>query len=124
MAQKKAKRTISKIKVLHQIKQFLFKLNDLRLTLPDLIEKQALPPHAYFRQRSKVFIDSVKNNNLDQVKAELEINKFLVHDFDYGKMTGLHHAVIRNYPDMVVLLLKSFADVNAKDLVSLIVSPS
>ena len=29
----------------------------------------------------------------------------------------LHHAVIRDYPDMVILMLQNYAEVNSKDIV-------
>lgn len=71
-------RRIKRIRILNMMKQYLFKLKQLNLTLEDVIFpnildfiqvmlNNAFPKKSYEREKSKIFFDHLKANNLDNV---------------------------------------------------------
>lgn len=65
---------------------------------------------------SNEFIHAVKLNQIDKVNELLDFNRYLVFDFDFYNMTGLHWACKKGLIDMAELLIKNHADVDAVDI--------
>ena len=67
---------------------------------------------------SSAFIRHCRNGDPDSVAAMLKNNKFLVYDFDWTGQTCLHWACKRGHKEIVELLLRAGAYIDAEDLVS------
>lgn len=74
------------------------------------------------RQGAEEFIKACRDGDYDQVSALLSRNKYLLFDFDWTNLTGLHWAVIRGHDLIVEYLIRRKADVNARDVVRLMLN--
>ncbi|CAD8081635.1 unnamed protein product [Paramecium sonneborni] len=107
----------NKIKrVLLQITLFLHWMIEHKLKYEDIISGNVFQAKPYQSEKSKQCFQKVKANDIEVVNQFIGHNKFLVYDYDNFKLTMLHHAVIRDYPEMVILILQNYAEVNSKDI--------
>lgn len=81
-----------------------------------MIENKVFSKKPYQRKMSNEFIHAVKLNQMDRVNELLEYNRYLVFDFDFYNMTALHWACKKGLVEMVELLIKNHADVDAVDI--------
>lgn len=70
-----------------------------------LMENVVFSSQPFEKSNSYQFIQAVKINDLDLVTELLQKNKYLVYDFDYAYLTGLHWAAKRGLFKMAQLLL-------------------
>ncbi|TNV70647.1 hypothetical protein FGO68_gene6482 [Halteria grandinella] len=81
-----------------------------------MIENKVFSKKPYQRPLSNDFIHAVKLNQMEKVTILLEKNRYLVFDFDFYNMTGLHWACKKGLVEMAELLIKNHADVDAVDI--------
>ncbi|CAD8061766.1 unnamed protein product [Paramecium primaurelia] len=107
----------NKIKrVLLQITLFLHWMIEHKLKYEDIITGNVFQTKPYQSEKSKLCFQKVKANDIDLVNQFINHNKYLVYDYDNFKLTMLHHAVIRDYPEMAILILQNHAEINSKDI--------
>eukprot|EP00359_Climacostomum_virens_P010630 CAMPEP_0204909860 /NCGR_PEP_ID=MMETSP1397-20131031/8489_1 /ASSEMBLY_ACC=CAM_ASM_000891 /TAXON_ID=49980 /ORGANISM="Climacostomum Climacostomum virens, Strain Stock W-24" /LENGTH=280 /DNA_ID=CAMNT_0052079805 /DNA_START=50 /DNA_END=892 /DNA_ORIENTATION=+ len=70
----------------------------------------------YSRALAKEFIKACRTHATTEVERLLFKDKDLLNVRDKLSMTGLHWAALRNYPDLVKLLISYGADLNAQDI--------
>lgn len=95
---------------------YLNKVRILGLDLEEVEGGEVFSRVPYQKKLAYEFIQSVKIGNLRQTFVILKTNKYLVYDYDWINLTGLHWACKRNHERVAELLIKKGADVNAKDL--------
>jgi len=72
------------------------------------------------------FFQDVKANRIDMVNISLKDEPYLIFEYDNNEQTALHWAAKRyalgnrNYYEILLILINSKADLNAKDLVHLL----
>ena len=102
-------------------KKFNLKLSKFsNFLIKNKISKKNLknfPKKSYDKKHSKEFILACKLGQKSKIKEFLKINKFLVYEFDYFNMTGLHWSVKRGHHEIISLLLENrsyyaFKDIN------------
>ncbi|CAK69967.1 unnamed protein product (macronuclear) [Paramecium tetraurelia] len=103
-------------RVLLQITIFLHWMMEHKLKYEDIITGNVFQTKPYQSEKSKLCFQKVKANDIEAVNQFIRHNKFLVFDYDNFKLTMLHHAVIRDYPEMAILILQNHAEVNSKDI--------
>ncbi|CAK80393.1 unnamed protein product (macronuclear) [Paramecium tetraurelia] len=103
-------------RVLLQITLFLHWMIEHKLKYEDIISQQVFQTKPYQSVNSKQCFQKVKANDIEVVKSFITSNRYLVYDYDNFKLSMLHHAVIRDYPDMAILILQNYAEVNSKDI--------
>ncbi|CAD8176508.1 unnamed protein product [Paramecium pentaurelia] len=92
------------------------KLKAMNIDPQYMIENKVFSKKPYQRKMSNEFIHAVKLNQMDRVNELLEYNRYLVFDFDFYNMTALHWACKKGLIEMVELLIKNHADVDAVDI--------
>ncbi|CAD8160379.1 unnamed protein product [Paramecium octaurelia] len=103
-------------RVLLQITLFLHWMIEHKLKYEDIISQQVFQTKPYQSAHSKQCFQKVKANDIEVVKSFIAQNRYLVYDYDNFKLSMLHHAVIRDYPEMAILILQNYAEVNCKDI--------
>jgi hypothetical protein len=96
--------------------EYLNKVRILGLDLEEVEGGEVFSRVPYQKKLAYEFIQSVKIGNLRQTFVILKTNKYLVYDYDWIHLTGLHWACKRNHERVAELLITKGADVNAKDL--------
>ncbi len=81
-----------------------------------MILNKVVPSKPFSHSLSAKYFDLIKNNNYDELKSLLEDNNTLVYEFDKQKQTGLHWAAKRGLTNIMLLLIKNNANINAKDV--------
>ena len=92
------------------------KLKAMNIDPQQMIENKVFSKKPYQRPLSNDFIHAVKLNQMEKVNLLLEKNRYLVFDFDFYNMTGLHWACKKGLVEMAELLIKNHADVDAVDI--------
>lgn len=91
----------------------LTKLAKMKLGLQDLTKVSSKP---YQRKGSILFFSSIKARNLSKIQELLALNQLFVFDIDPIHQTTLHISCKKGFLDIVKILLKKGAEVNAYDL--------
>lgn len=103
------------LKIRRALKNFLRKLIKLKINKDDFFTKKIFSEKPYEKKYSREFIDACKDNNVSAIRKLLKKDKYLVYDFDWCRLTGLHWACTFGYGDVAELLCKNFADVEFRD---------
>ncbi|CAD8056333.1 unnamed protein product [Paramecium sonneborni] len=97
--------------------QLLTHIHKLKLTLEEFCKKDVFPKVPYQSQRSEKFFSLCKMNKGDQIQQLLEVEKYLVYEYDPSFMTALHWCCVRNCKAAALILLKNGADPDAQDMI-------
>ncbi|CAD8137109.1 unnamed protein product [Paramecium octaurelia] len=97
--------------------QLLTHIHKLKLTLEEFSKGDVFPKVPYQSPRSEKFFCLCKMNKGDQIQQLLELEKYLVYEYDPSFMTALHWCCVRNCRAAALILLKSGADPDAQDMI-------
>lgn len=96
-----------------QLKNLSIKSDELWM-LDNIVSKKP-----YDKPNSRLYLNACKDGNMQEVEELLSENKYLIHAFDSNGMTGLHWAALRNYTEIMKILLARNAFVDVVDYVLL-----
>ncbi|CAD8146002.1 unnamed protein product [Paramecium pentaurelia] len=103
-----------------QLRQFLLralkKIKALGLTIKYVMEHKIFSKKPYEKKYSKEFIHAAKQNKIEEIENYLQINPYLVFEYDFYNMTALHWACKKGYIQMVEILLKYHSDIDGVDI--------
>ncbi|CAD8136425.1 unnamed protein product [Paramecium octaurelia] len=103
-----------------QLRQFLLralkKIKALGLTIKYVMEHKIFSKKPYEKINSKEFIHAAKQNKKEDIENYLQINPYLVFDYDFYNMTALHWACKKGYLEIVEILLKYHSDIDGVDI--------
>ncbi|CAD8140307.1 unnamed protein product [Paramecium octaurelia] len=103
-----------------QLRSFLLralkKIKALGLTIKYVMEHKIFSKKPYEKQYSKEFIHAAKQNKMEEIENYLQINPYLVFDYDFYNMTALHWACKKGYLQLVEILLKYHSDIDGVDI--------
>ena len=80
------------------------------------IHEESLDKLSFFREDFDILKTAIKNNNERKVKLLVEGNKYLCQMFDDFNQTALHVAAKRPRGEIIKLILKSGAKIDAQDI--------
>lgn len=88
----------------------------MKVTPSYAVDHKIFSKKPYEKLFSKELLYSTKKNQCMEVERLLLLNPYLVFDFDFYNMTALHWACKKGYIEIVEVLLKYNADVDAIDI--------
>ena len=85
----------------------------MRLTPDELVDQWVFPQKPFQRGNLALFwFYAVKENKFKLVKKLIELQRFIIYEYDLNRMTALHWAAQKNHNEIVKLLITSGAHIN------------
>ena len=112
---KNGNKVLRMMKLRRALKTFINKLIKLKIPREDFFSMPVFSHKPYEKELSRKFIDACKDNEIDTIKELLKKDRYLVYDFDYIGLTGLHWGCKFGHGDQAEIQCQANADVEARD---------
>ena len=104
-----------------KLKKFIIflssKLSNISIFFSEVIENYHKPKHSYYFPNSHDLFFAIKSKNLKLAEKLLDVEKYLVLDFDYFKMTALHLAAKYNFYQIIPKLFEYGSHMDDKNYI-------
>lgn len=99
-----------------ELKDYLTRLATSKFSLEEAaVQENVFSKSPYEKKGASEFFSAIKEGNKAKFRDLIRVNKFLVFDFDFARMTPLHWGAKKNDTSICETLINMGADFNAKD---------